>query len=312
VEIPRGVLDGLERIAPGQVQTREPMARHTSFGLGGPADVFLEPATASAFKDAAALLDDAGIPIMILGRGTDILVRSGGIDGAVLAARRAFDGIERRGRTLAVGSGVALARVLRLCAEEGLSGIEGLAGIPGSVGGAVVTNAGSFGVAIGERLRDVVLFRPGSDSRAVPAAELAIEYRRAKLPAKAIIEQATLELDEADPGAVRRLQEETLERKWRAQPADMRSAGCVFKNPPGDSAGKLIDSLGLKGVRVGGAVVSDRHANFILNDRGATSEDVEELIGAVRARVREATGIELALEVEIVGRPADAERRTES
>ena len=309
MQIPRAVIGELEKIAPGQVRESEPMARHTSFGLGGPADIFLEPPTASAFKEAAALLDDSGVPIMILGRGTNILVRSGGIDGAVLASRRAFDGIERRGRTLDVGSGVALARALRFCAEEGLSGIEGLAGIPGSVGGAVVTNAGSFGVAIGERLREVVLFRPGSESRAVTVSDLPIAYRRTTLPAKSVIERAILELDEADPEAVRRLEEDTLEKKWKAQPADMRSAGCIFKNPPGESAGKLIDSVEMKGARVGGAVVSDRHANFVLNDRGATPEDVEELIGAVRARVQEATGIELDLEVEIVGKPAGGERR---
>lgn len=305
MEIRAGIIEELERIAPGRVWADEPMSKHTSFGLGGPADLFLAPESPGAFKDAVAFLSDERVPLRFLGRGTNVLVRSGGLDGAVVAAERAFVHLSRQGGTVTVGSGVDLARLLSFCAEGGLGGIEGLAGIPGSVGGAVVTNAGSFGVCVGDRLVHVVLFKPGQDSVRVPVDELEIRYRRVLIPAGSVIEEVAVALEPRDPAGVAARQREVLESKWRTQPVGMRSAGCVFKNPEGHAAGKLIDAAGLKGARVGGAVVSDLHANYILNDRGATPEDVETLIGQVRERVREHVGIELELEVEIAGRRAN-------
>jgi UDP-N-acetylmuramate dehydrogenase len=300
-----GIVQELERIAPGRVWADEPMSRHTSFGLGGPADLFLAPESPGAFKDAVAFLADERVPLRFLGRGTNVLVRSAGMDGAVVGVERAFVHLSRQGDTVAAGSGVDLARLLSFCAEGGLGGVEGLAGIPGSVGGAVVTNAGSFGVSMGERLLHVVLFRPGQDSVRMPAGELGIRYRRALIPEGSVIEEVVVTLEPRDPALVAARQREVLESKWRTQPVGMRSAGCVFKNPEGHAAGRLIDAAGLKGARVGGAVVSDLHANYILNDRGATPEDVETLIGLIRERVREHAGIELELEVEIAGRRAN-------
>ncbi len=305
VEIRPGILQELERIAPGRVRSDEPMSRHTSFGLGGPADVFIAPSSPGAFKDAVALLADERVPLRFIGRGTNLLVRSGGIDGAVVSAERAFVHVSREGSTVTAGSGVDLARLLSFCAEGGLGGIEGLAGIPGSVGGAVVTNAGSFGVSMGDRLLHLVVFRPGRDSVRVAAGEIEIRYRHAALPEDSAIEEVAFALEPRDPAAVAGRQREVLESKWRTQPVGMRSAGCVFRNPEGRSAGRLIDAAGLKGTRVGGAVVSDLHANYVLNDRGATPEDVETLIGLVRERVREHAGVELELEIEIAGRRAN-------
>jgi UDP-N-acetylmuramate dehydrogenase len=302
VEIGPPIVEELGRIAPGRVWVDEPMSRHTSFGLGGPADLFLAPESAGAFKDAVAFLADEHVPLRFLGRGTNLLVRSGGLDGAVVGAERAFVQLSRQGDTVTVGSGVDLARLLSFCAEEGLGGIEGLAGIPGSAGGAVVTNAGSFGVSMGDRLLHVVLFEPGKQSVLLPAGEIEIRYRRALIPAGSVIEEIGVSLEPRDPAEVAARQREVLESKWRTQPVGMRSAGCVFKNPEGHAAGRLIDAAGLKGARVGGAVVSDLHANYILNDRGATPQDVEELIVLVRERVREHAGIELELEVEVAGR----------
>ncbi len=302
MEISGTIIEELATIAPGQVYVDEPMARHTSFGLGGPVDIYIEATEPGPFKDCAAYLMDQGIPLMVLGRGTNLLVRSGGIEGAVMGSEHAFPGMGVDGTELVVGSGVPLTRVLGYCGETGLGGLEGLAGIPGSTGGAVVTNAGSFGVSIGDRLIEIVIFEPGGGSIALAAGELQMEYRRIQLPGASIVERVRLGLEEADPEDVRRKQKEALQMKWKTQPAGMRSAGCVFQNPPGESAGKLIDSISLKGQRIGGAVVSDLHAGYILNDRGATSDDVEELIDLVRSRVGEELGIELELEVEIVGR----------
>ena len=305
MRIPREVTEELKNLAGERVLFDEPMARHTSFGLGGPVDIFVEPATASSFRDCAALLDDAGVPFKVLGRGTNVLVRSGGMDGVALVVGEAFSGITRSDDGVVVGSGVPLARLLNFCVEEGLAGLEGLAGIPGSVGGAVATNAGSYGVSIGERTIRVVAFEPGRAAYAISADDVGAGYRTTALMAGVIIESVTLSLSADGPAAVGARHRETLERKWKSQPCGMRSAGCVFKNPPGHSAGRLIDSAGLKGTRVGGAVVSDLHANFILNDRGASADDVEELIELVRRTVRDETGVELELEVEVIGRRAD-------
>jgi UDP-N-acetylmuramate dehydrogenase len=304
VEIAPTILSELARAALDSVRAHEPMARHTSFGLGGAADVYVAPAGGPAFKQCLRILSSEGVPVFVLGKGTNVLVRDGGIDGAVVATERAFTDLVRTDEGLFAGSGVTLARTLSFCVEEGLSGIEELAGIPGTVGGGVVTNAGSFGVALTDRLSSVTVFHDDEPPVAIPREDLAATYRRTDLPAGVVVESVTLRLERDRSERVRERQSATLERKWKAQPAGMRSAGCVFKNPPGNSAGRLIDETGLKGTRVGGAVVSDLHANYILNDRGASAEDVEELIDVVRSRVAEATGVALELEIEIVGRRA--------
>jgi UDP-N-acetylmuramate dehydrogenase len=301
VEIAPRILNELAKVAPEGVHPREPMARHTSFGLGGPADVYVAPSGGPAFKECLTILAGEGVPVVVLGKGTNILVRDGGVDGAVVATERAFTELERTDEGLSAGSGVTLARALSFCAEEGLSGIEELAGIPGTVGGGVVTNAGSFGVALADRLSSVTLFREGEPSVVIARDDLAATYRRTDLPSGAVVESVALRLGRAPSDRVRERQSATLERKWKAQPAGMRSAGCVFRNPPGNVAGRLIDEAGLKGARVGGAVVSDLHANYILNDRGASAQDVEELIDVVRSRVAEKTGVALELEIEIIG-----------
>lgn len=302
MEISPAIVGELERMARGGVRLDEPMARHTSFGLGGPVDVFVEPPDAESFRDCASLLAHHEVPTMLLGKGTNVLVRSGGLDGAVLTGAEAFSEIARTDRGVRAGSGVGLPRLLNFCVDEGLAGLEGLAGIPGSAGGAVVMNAGSFGVSMGDRLDGVTVSFPGKGSSYVRRDEMEIGYRSAALPTGAMIEEVDLALTEDEPDAIRARQQDTIEKKWKTQPSNMRSAGCVFRNPPGDSAGRMLDEAGLKGTRVGGAVVSDLHANFVLNDRGASADDVEELIELIRGRVEERFGVRLELEVEVVGR----------
>jgi UDP-N-acetylmuramate dehydrogenase len=305
VEIGPAIVGELERISRGCLRLDEPMARHTSFGLGGPVDVFVEPPDAESFRECASLLARHEVPTMLLGKGTNILVRRGGLDGAVLTGSEAFSEIVRTDRGVRAGSGVGLPRLLNFCAAEGLAGLEGLAGIPGSAGGAVVMNAGSFGVSIGDRVDGITVSFPGEGRSRVGRNEIEFGYRSATLPAGAMIEEVDLALTVDEPDAIRARQRDTLEKKWKTQPGNMRSAGCVFKNPPGNSAGRMMDEAGLKGKRVGGAVVSDLHANFILNDRGASADDVEELIELVRDRVEERFGVRLELEVEVVGRRGD-------
>jgi UDP-N-acetylmuramate dehydrogenase len=304
VGVDRKTLDELTRMAPGQVLVDEPMAKHTSFGLGGPADLFVEPSDPSTFRACVDCLCEAGVPVTLLGRGTNVLVRGGGVEGAVLVGSKAFAEIDREGETVRAGCGVGLPGLLSFCAVNGLSGLEGLAGIPGSVGGAVVTNAGSFGVSMSELLTGVTVSTAGGSSTFIPRGELPMSYRRTELPEGTFVETVELRLNAGDPDDIRAAVQETLERKWKTQPSGMRSAGCVFRNPEGGAAGRLIDEAGLKGTRVGGAVISDLHANFILNDRGATAEDVETLIELVRERVEKTAGVTLELEVKVIGRRA--------
>lgn len=278
------------------------MTRHTSFGLGGPADLFLRPSGPDMFEDCSKLLFESEIPVLVLGQGTNLLVRDGGIDGAVIATDAAFFELTVRGNSVLAGSGVSLSRLLIYSAEKGLSGLEGLMGIPGSAGGALIANAGSFGTAFGDRVEKARLFHPKEGLSYVGREELSLGYRESRLPPGVVIEHILISLEPGERDAILSRQRELVEKKWSTQPAGMRSAGCVFKNPPGDYAGRLIEAAGLKGARVGGAVVSDIHANFILNDRGATATDVEELVERIRERVREETGVTLDVEIGIVGR----------
>lgn len=291
----------LDRIAPGAVFADEPMARHTSLGLGGPADLYVEPSDVDALRDTIAFVESEGLPLLILGRGTNLLVRDGGIDGVVVATARALAEVTTEGETLAAGGGASLARALMRAAEAGLAGIEQLSGIPGSVGGAVATNAGSFGVSIGE-LVETVEVCSGEGASTLGADALAFGYRSANLPEGVVVERVRLRLVPGDPAKIAERGKAFVEQKWRTQPAGMRSAGCVFRNPPGNAAGRLIDQAGLKGLRIGGAVVSDLHANYIVNDRGATAADVEDLVETVRRLVAERMGVPLTLEIEIIGR----------
>lgn len=298
----------LERIAPGAVLEDEPMARHTSFGLGGPADLYVEPADVGGLRDALDLLKAEGVPTLVLGRGTNLLVRDGGLEGVVVATAKAVRDIAIEGETMVVGAGAPLTRVLTRAAEEGLSGLEELSGIPGSMGGAVAMNAGSFGVSIGDRVETVDVYS-GDGSTVLDAGAVAFSYRDGGLAEGVVVERVRLRLAHADPSDVLARGREFVERKWRSQPSGMRSAGCVFRNPPEGVAGRLIDEAGLKGLRIGGAVVSDLHANYILNDRGASAADVEDLIETVRRLVEERAGVSLELEVEIIGRHLPDEGR---
>jgi len=294
--------DALERLAPGAVLRDEPMARHTSFGLGGPADLYIEAPDAASFRAAAGLLTGDGVPVKVVGRGTNLLVRSGGIEGAVLSTESAFSTLRERDGRIVVGSGVPLKSFLAFCAESGWVGLEPLAGIPGSVGGAVFMNAGSYGTFIGDRIETVSTFTPADGSRTLTLEDLEFGYRTASLSEGATVEEASFVLERGDASEVSHRLQEILELKWKGQPVGMRSAGCVFRNPGDVRAWQLVDQAGLRGARIGGAVVSDQHTNFILNDRGAAPEDVEELIELILTTVRERTGRELMLEVEIVGR----------
>ena len=284
----------------GTVLTHEPMARHTSFRIGGPADLFVAPADLEDLRAALAFARSAGLPVHVCGGGSNTLVRDGGFRGMAIHLA-AFQSLERRASTVLAGAGVRISRLLAFCCRQGLSGLEILSGVPGTVGGAVWGNAGAWGGATADPLAAVDIITPSGMDRELPRAAIPFRYRAAGLPAGSVVVRATFMLAQGDPGAIRRRISGFLLRRNAAQPVEYRSAGSIFKNPPGDFAGRLVESVGLKGTRIGNATISPKHGNYIVNLGGARAADVLALVELAQERVRAATGIRLELEIKVVG-----------
>jgi len=286
-----------------RVRREEPLSRHTSWHVGGPAEVFFNPRDRA---DLAAFLASlpAEAPIHWLGLGSNLLVRDGGLRGIVISTHGTLDTLERISDTgVYAEAGVACARIARQCIKWGLGPAEFFAGIPGTLGGALAMNAGAFGGETWAHVRAVeTIDRRGLIHRRSPA-EYRIGYREV-IPPAADEGFIAAELGfERRPGAHQGEVRELLERRKAAQPIGEWSCGSVFTNPPGDHAARLIESAGLKGFRIGGASVSEKHANFIINHGEASAEDLERLIGHVAATVERVHGIALSPEVRIVGVP---------
>ncbi len=293
----------------GELRLDEPLSRHTVWGIGGPAKRFYRPLDAA---DLAEFL--VGLPdderIFWLGLGSNVLVRDGGIEGTVIATD-ALDSIALvEGGCVRVEAGVACPKVAKFCAARQLSGSEFFAGIPGSLGGALAMNAGAFGGETWDLVVSVqTIARDGRLRRRTPN-EYAIGYRSVEGPDEEWFTAAELRLstDEGGTAAVRI--KELLRLRAQSQPMGTRNCGSVFRNPPGDYAARLIEASGLKGERVGKAVVSEKHANFIINTGGASAADVESLIARVAERVALMSGVRLVREVRLVGRSAHGGHQT--
>jgi len=281
------------------VRLDEPMARHTSFHVGGPVRYFLEPRNWHEVALIYQRCQDAGLRIRTLGRGCNTLVTDEPHYWAVLATHR-LNWIGRHGSRLHAGGGYNLGKLIAHAATWGLRGLEPLVGIPGTVGGAVAMNAGGRHGAIADRLASAVVAFPGQGPQWASAQDLGLAYRTSNIHGgRPLLLSASFELGRATSGEIRRRCREILDEKRASQPVRAWSAGCVFKNPPGDSAGRLIDAAGLKGLRVGGAEVSPKHANFIINRGHATASDILRLIAAVVQRVHQEHGVRLELEIQV-------------
>jgi UDP-N-acetylmuramate dehydrogenase len=285
----------------GVVREREPMSRHTTYRIGGPAALFVECDTVADLASATRILAEENVEWTVLGKGSNILVSDSGYGGAVLVLGKGFKRHAIEGEELRTGAGVLLGAVVQDAFKVGLSGLEFAVGIPGTVGGALAMNAGSRDEWIGSIVELVTLFVPGQGLVGVRGPEILWGYRRTDLPSRGVIVEAVLRVTESDAVHMRRSMEASLKRRKRSQPLSMPSAGSVFVNPEGDSAGRLIESAGLKGARFGGAQISEVHANFIVNTGGATASDVVELIQTVRDAVKELHGIELRPEIRFLG-----------
>lgn len=280
-----------------------PMSRQTSFRVGGPAEGFFRAESLEDLRKMIFFLNSEKIPFMVAGKGSNLLVKDGGVEGVVITLEGSFAEIETtpKGENIRAGSGMTLKSLLDYCTRIGLTGLEFLAGIPGTVGGAVAMNAGAWGKEISEALREIQVLYSNGEIKTVLTPELEFKYRSVSLDPGSIITAAVFELNKDNRADVSNRIKEILKNRKQKHPLNYPSAGSVFKNPPGDFAGRLIEEQGLKGRRVGGAMISDRHANFIVNTGKANAEDIMSLIRLAQEAVKTGTGIELESEIKVVG-----------
>ena len=276
-----------------------PIGRQTWFRIGGGARFLCRPQSIDELSAMVSRANEEGLPVKVLGSGANVLVSDDGFDGVVVRMEGdVFRRVESSGSTVTAGAAVDMMPLSRQFSQRGLSGMECMAGIPATVGGAVRMNAGGRFGEIGACVQAVCVLDEQGGPEWIGHDDVGFGYRRTRLGNRIIL-SARLALTEDDPVTTRRRYDEYFAYKQESQPMAGRSAGCIFKNPPGASAGALIDRAGLKGTRFGGAVVSDRHANFIVAERDTTATDVIRLIDVVRERVRAAFGVELETEVDI-------------
>jgi UDP-N-acetylmuramate dehydrogenase len=290
----------------GDVEFNVPMSGHTSLAIGGPADVVVSPEDPLSVKNIVLILGSRGMPFLPLGGGTNILVRDGGIEGVVIKCR-AFGRTEVIADTedaveLFVEAGVPLQKLVNLCRDKGYTGMEGLCGIPGTLGGAICGNAGSYGCEIKDVLRSVVILRSDGSLERFRTEDLGFGYRSSHIRTDDIVLSANLALKKDDAAAVAARTDEFLSQKKSAQPIGERSAGCVFKNPEGMSAGRMIEEAGCKGMRVGSIEVSRLHANFFINRGEGRAADYLALMEEVAGKVKEKLGVVLEPEIRLLGR----------
>ena len=292
----------LERELPGlELRRREPMSRHTTFRVGGPAELMALPEDEGQLCAAARLAAEEGVLPLPVGNGSNLLVDDAGLDGFVLKAVPKVGAITGAGTTLTAGAGATLAQLAVEAANRGLAGFEFAHGIPGSVGGGVVMNAGAYGGELCQVVRQVRAMDRQGRVRELGGEECDFSYRHSLFSGgEWLVLNATVELAPGDPQAIRSRMAELMARRREKQPLEYPSAGSTFKRPAGHFAAALIEQCGLKGLRVGGAQVSEKHAGFVINTGGAACRDILELMDQVRERVFRETGVTLEPEVKYV------------
>ena len=284
----------------GEIRQGEKLRDHTSLRIGGPADIFLIPASVTDLINLLETLSREDIPSYILGGGANLLVPDQGIRGVVIQTGPGMGDFNFRGGTLTAAAGASLPRLVRAAYEKGLSGLDFAAGIPGTVGGAVVMNAGCGGGDISQMVSRVRIFKPVSGIKDWTEKDCQFEYRSSRFRGSGeIILEVEFKLEPGSPPVIKERMEKIIARRKQTLPLEYPSAGSIFKNPPGDYAARLIEATGLRGEIVGGAQISKKHSNIIVNRSVAHCRDVEQLITLARRKVREKFSIDLELELEI-------------
>lgn len=284
------------------LKLQEMMKEHTTFRVGGAADYFIQPKSAEELRAALEILHRYEVPVLVIGNGSNLLVRDKGIRGAVIQIYNRMAEITIEGDTIHARGGALLSAVAARAAEKSLTGLEFASGIPGSIGGAVVMNAGAYGGEMKDVLVSVEVLTQELEIKTIPAAELDLGYRHSIIPEKGyIVLGATLRLKEGNAAEIRGRMAELAEQRRAKQPLQYPSAGSTFKRPEGYFAGKLVQDAGLKGKTIGGAQVSEKHSGFLINIGGATAQDILDLIVFCQKEVKEKFGVTLETEVKIVG-----------
>lgn len=285
-----------------QIRVQEPMSRHTTFRAGGPADYYVEPETRKELAFVLDLCRQRGVPYYILGNGSNLLVGDKGYRGVMVAMGKSWAGVEAEGCRLRAGAGALLSAAARLALKESLEGMEFASGIPGTVGGAVVMNAGAYGSELSDVLGLVTVLTPEGQIQRLSSKELKLGYRTSCVCSRRLVVlEAEFVLALGQEEGIRRRMEELAAKRRARQPLEYPSAGSTFKRPPGNFAGKLIEEAGLQGFSVGDAQVSEKHCGFVINRGEATAADILTVCREVQRRVLEHSGVELELEVKLLG-----------
>ena len=289
-------------LSPEQIRNEEPLNRHTTFRVGGPAEYFIMPTIAQVPK-VVALCRAYGLPLTVIGNGSNLLVSDAGLRGVVLELGKAASGIRLLdGEDLAVTAGTLLSETANYAAKHGLTGMEFAAGIPGSLGGAVIMNAGAYGGEMKDILSAVRVLTKSGEIRVRPADELGLSYRHSRMmDEEELVLEARLNLTQGSEVVIRAQMDELRKKRVEKQPLEYPSAGSTFKRPQGHFAGKLIEEAGLRGFRVGDAQVSEKHCGFVINRGAATAAQILELMQRVQERVKEHSGVDLEPEVRLLG-----------
>lgn len=286
----------------GSLMFREPMSLHTSWRIGGSAEVFAEPRGVEGLKAILKYAGRLGIPVTVIGAGTNILVRDGGIKGIVIQVGSGLSDIKIDGHLITAGGGLRLSRLASAVRDAGIGGFEFIAGIPGTVGGAVVMNAGAYGSSVSDLVNRVTCIDFTGEELHLENGQMEWGYRKSALQGKdLIVVEAVFGGSSRERDLIAADMEKYISSRKAKQPLEYPNSGSVFKNPPGNYAGKLIDEAGCRGMRVGDAQVSVKHSNFIVNLGKATAREVLDLIAAVKNRVLEQSGINLEMEVKVLG-----------
>lgn len=284
------------------VKLQEPMSKHTTFRIGGPADFYLCPHSTKEVQQTVQICKEENLPYFILGNGSNLLVSDKGYRGAIIQLWKNFSDISVKDCCITAKAGALLSKVAAEALEEGLTGMEFASGIPGTIGGAVFMNAGAYGGEMKDIIKEVKVLDDQGKIRVLSNEEMKLGYRTSIVKEKGYtVLSAVLQLKKGEVSVIRETMEDLKNRRTSKQPLDMPSAGSTFKRPEGYFAGKLIMDSGLRGFSVGGAQVSEKHCGFVVNKGGATAEDVTALIREVQRRVKEKFGIELETEVRFLG-----------
>lgn len=291
----------LKEIIKSEVRFNEQMKKYTTFQIGGIADAFVFPEDLIELKKIILFSKKESISYFVIGNGSNILVKDEGIRGIVISLKKVCNKLELNNNELIVGSGLKLNDVLTFTYKNNFSGLEFLIGIPGTIGGAIKMNAGIREKSISEIIKEIYLMDENGNIISLPKDKVCFGYRQTFLPYNSIILETKLELQPSNKKEIKKKMEFFLNKKKETQPLNKKSAGCVFKNPIEESAGYLIDKAGLKGTKIGDAMVSLQHANFIVNENQAKAKDVLELIEFIKTKVKKQFNINLELEIKIIG-----------